>query len=225
MDSGLPPNLAVAQQQDDVTFWSERFKDHAMLLYILLDPQRANDLKQRAQQEFEYWTYQVDNPNPANLYLLLQSLSVLKHDIHNRSLSGQINLMLSSNDFQSLVQHMIIELNYFIRLINGQMSPEEELAFWTQESAQHTELAAHLLPPGQLQSKTLDLAHRLQMLANDPMSGPLLMTYHTSNQEAINLDNLIQQQHPDAIKQLMHIMIEHEIKEGLHGEQRIRQLL
>lgn len=221
----LPSYLLAVLRQDDVTFWSERLRDHAMILYILLDPQQASDLRERAQQALNNWNYQLLDPNPIVLRQLIQNLATLKQDILERTRNGQINLLLSPNDFQALVRHMMTELNFFDKLLNGQISAQEELAFWTEENAQHTELTAHLLSPGQSQTQNLQLAQQLQQLVNSSNFNQLLSVYHTSNQGAIELDRVIQQQSSNTVSNVIHIMLEHEIKEGLRGEQRIHQLL
>ena len=221
----LPPQLLAALQQDDVTFWSERFRDHAALLYILIDPARANDLKTRSHQELQNWTLLLQNINFEILQQLITTLSVLKHQVLERSRQGQINLMLTHQDFMTLVEHMIKELNFFITSRNGQLSPQKELDFWIRESAEHTELSAHLLPAGQLQSQTLYLAQQLQMLLNMANANHIISVYEDANQAAIRLDQMIQQANPDARNNLIHMMLEHEIKEALRGDMKIRQIL
>lgn len=209
-------------QQDDVTFWSERFKDHAMLLFILIDPNRANDLKGRAHQEFQDWDFE-----PLNLSI--PRLSDLKHDVLEFSKITQINLVLSHDDFIALVNHMIEELVFFLRLMSGIMTAEEELDFWKQESAEHIELSSHLIPfipmsfqdAEKLKLDSKDVVQRLKSLT-DPYS--LLPIYQWSNQIALKLDKLIQEGDKNAVQDLFHMMVEHEIKEGIRGAVRIRQL-
>lgn len=215
-------------QQDDITFWSERFKDHAMLLFILIDPNMANDLKSRAHQEFQDWDLYLQNPNVNTLNQLIPRLSDLKHDVFEFSKIVQINLVLSHDDFISLVNHMIEELVFFLRLMSG-MTAEDELAFWKQESAEHTELASHLIPfirmmpqdAQELKVNSADVVQKLKSLT-DPYS--LLPIYQWSNQIALKLDRLIQEGDKNAIQDLFHMMVEHEIKEGTRGAIRIRQL-
>jgi hypothetical protein len=216
-------------QQDDVTFWSERFKDHAMTLFILIDPNRANDLKIIAHQEFQDWDLYLQNPSFEALNQLIPRLSNLKHDVLEFSKITPINLVLSHNDFISLVNHMIEELVFFLRLMSGNMTAEEELDFWKQESAEHTELASHLIPfipmsyqdADKLTVDSKDVVGRLKSLT-DPYA--LLPIYQWSNQIALKLDKLIQEGDKNAVQDLFHMMVEHEIKEGVRGAIRIRQL-
>lgn len=211
-------------QQDDVTFWSERFKDHVILLFILIDPNRANDLKGRAYQEFQNW-----DSNVKDLNLLIPRLSELKHDVLEFSKITQINLVLSHNDFIALVNHMVEELVFFLRLISGILTAEEELDFWKQESAEHIELSSHLIPfiptssqdAEKLTIDSKDVVQRLKSIT-DPYS--LLPIYQWSNQIALKLDKLIQEGDKNAVQDLFHMMVEHEIKEGVRGAIRIRQL-
>ena len=216
-------------QQNDLTFWSERFKDHAMLLFILIDPNRANDLKSRAHQEFQNWDLYLQNLNVNTLNQLIPRLSDLKQDVLEFSKITQINLVISHDDFKDLVNHMIKELVFFLRLMSGDMSPEEELNFWKQENAEHTELSSHLIPfirmspqdAEELKVNSADVVQRLKSVT-DPYA--LLPIYQWSNQIALKLDRLIQEGDKSAIQDLFHMMVEHEIKEGTRGAIRIRQL-
>jgi hypothetical protein len=224
----LPPDLAVSLQQDNVTFWSERFRDHAMILYILIDPQRANDLKLRAMQELENWTSQLINPNSSLLIQLTSSLLIFKRDVQERAHNNIINLMIEPDDFKALVKHMIEELNFFIGIYDGQITPEKELEFWTRENSEHTELVAHLLPEGQSRMQNLQLANQLKIIADNIsrniIEPDILSIYDTSTNMAMELDQMLSQQ-SNLITTIVHIMLVHEIKEALRGERRIRELL
>lgn len=227
----LPPQLADAKQQDDVTFWSERFRDHAMLLFILLDPQQANDLKMRAKQELQNWNQYLEAPNLEKLRQLIPVIAALKNEVLNRSQTGQINLVISHNDFIKLLKHMLQELIYFVQSMDQKITPEEEIAFWIRENAEHTELAGHLIPLSQLSQQNPKLAQQLQsqniqlvQSLYQALPAQLLPIYQVSNEMAMKLDQLVQQGSQDAVQSLLHIMLEHEIKEGLRGEKRIRQL-
>lgn len=218
--------------QDDVIFWPERFKDHVMLLFLLIDSQRANDLKVRAYQEIANWNTYLNFPDLNLLNQLIPSILTLKEDVLKRSQMSLINLVLSSNDFTTLVKHMIKELMFFSRKMNNDISSMEELVFWSQEGSEHTELANHLIPLLQINPR---LAHELRVqtaqLAKDLNTNDRILTADTlsvvhqmSNEKMIQLDTLIQQGNRDAIKDLLHMMIEHEIKEGLRGQKRIQEI-
>lgn len=224
------PELAAALHQDDVTFWSERFKDHAMLLFILIDFQKADDLKMRAQREFKNWDSYLKNQNHNLLNQLIPALSNLKYDVLDRARMEQINLVLSPNDFISLVEHMIKELQFFLQITAKEISPLEELDFWRQENAEHTELASHLIPllplnPELVQKLQSESSQMVQRLNNIRNPDELLFPYQMSNKMAMDLDQLIKQGNKNAIQNLLHIMVEHEIKEGIRGAQRIREIL
>lgn len=242
--------FGAATQQDDTTFWSERFRDHAMLLFVLLDPQNAGDLKQEAYQQLQNWNAYLKTPNSNLLPQLVNSLGNLKQNVLNRAQMSPINLALSPNDFIALVSHMIEELSYFIHLTSGQLTSEAELNFWVEENIEHTDLAGHLIPllglnqeqTQQLQLQGMDLIQRLKN-ARDPHT--VLPLYQMSNQMALKLDELIpklpsldptsnemvqklsvgiQQQNIKALEDLFRVMLEHEIKEGIRGAQRIQNL-
>ena len=216
-------------EQDDITFWSKRLEDHTALLFILIDPSRANDLKLMAYQELHNWNLYFENPNINTLNQLIPRLSDLKHDVLELSKISQINLVLPHEDFNSQVDHMIEELVFFLRLLSGEMTAEEELAFWKQESAEHTELASHLIPfipmmpqvAEELKVNSAEAVQRLKSLT-DPYA--LLPVYQWSNQIALKLDRLIQEGDKNAVQDLFHMIVEHEIKEGTRGAIRIRQL-
>lgn len=206
--------------QDDVTFWSERFREHAMLLFILLDPNQALFLKERARKALENWT----QANTLDFNKLLDELLTLKSDVLTQSQSSRnpINHLLSKEDFETLLLHMIREFKFFVNLLQNSITPKEEIEFWTQENVEHTELSAHLLPSGQLKDT-------IQKTANDLKHSQdytdLISKFKVSNIMAVELDRLIQERNQGAIDAVIHIILEHEIKEGLRGQQRLETLL
>lgn len=70
----------------------------------------------------------------------------------------------------ALVQHMLEEEEYFLKVLNQCISPAEERAFWLKESAEHTRLAGQMIDPHDKMSimrsnETLNLADDLNNLA------------------------------------------------------------
>lgn len=195
--------------RDDVFFWLGQFRDHALFLFLLLDDQRVPQLKWTAYDLYMHWSFDE---------VWLRKFSDLQMRIL-KLIDQDINVILSPADFESLVEHMLKEFIFYLQLIAGQMTPEDEINFWTQENAEHTELAGHLLPPGRLKNQTLQLSQQLKTAPRDQ----LLPLIQTSNMSALQLDKLIRAGQVRTVLDPM--MLEHEIKEAQRGEQRLRILL
>lgn len=212
----------MAATFDDIIFWSERFRDHALFLFILLDENKVPDLKQEALRQYHQWNNFINSNERTSMQLieLVNNLSNLKQDVKGYLDRGQvINVQIPPQDFNSLVNHMIKELNFFKVLLQGGLSPQDEIKFWVEENAEHTELAGKLLFDPQLKQTNLQLANLLKVKPQ----AEILPLIHSSNEMAIRLDNALRS---GQVKGLMDpIMLEHEIKEAQRGEQRIKQLL
>ena len=189
--------------EDDTTFWIDRFKEHAAFLYILLTPQFANDLKEQV----------FDLINDFDLERLFN----LQMEVLGRN---NAQMMLTEEDFEALVYHMIEEQNFYKKLMNGQMTDGEEVNFWLNEASEHTELASHMLELGQLRDEVLDTSKELLQAEPDD----ILRVYEKSNKFAKDLDGMLREEihDTDVIKALM---VEHEMKEATRGEQRLKVLL
>jgi hypothetical protein len=231
----MNPQYSDAVTQSDLVFWPDRFKDHCMLLYILLDPQKVNTLKMSANQQMQNWDHYLKTQNQNLLRQLIPVLWNLKNTVLDLAKIRPINLVLQPNDFISLVTHMIEELTFFLRITSPEgLSSEEELTFWAQESAEHIELANHLLPllnlephlEHRISSGNMYIVDELKMIANHRQElESLLPVYDNANRMALQLDELVRMGNDSAIQSLLHTIVEHEIKEGLRGESRIQQIL
>lgn len=49
--------------------------------------------------------------------------------------------------FPSMLRHMLDEEQFFVDKINGNITPQQEIAFWLKERLEENELAAHLIDP------------------------------------------------------------------------------
>lgn len=235
--------------QTDITFWSERCRDHCMILFILIDNTQTDDLKQQCYQSFQNWNTYLKHQKSTTLSDLVFNLWQLKHDVLQEAQIHDINLVLDPTDFISLIVHMIEELDYFVKLLMHELTLETEFLFWKQEDIEHTTLAGHLIPlldlgakkTHKLQADGKKLIQRMKK-AHDPHT--FLPLYKLSGKAAKDLDQLIpktpfdpmsepmvmrlnddiENDDPAAIDELIHLMIEHEIKEGTHGQYRLKNM-
>lgn len=106
----------------------------------------VQNLKDEAKKLVEEWT-KLDQDISRNelsydtLDILLQRTQRLKMNIiellKNKYWVGWL--------YQSFVEHILHELEYFIKRLHNRVTVQEEIAFWTQIAAEHTGFTAHLL--------------------------------------------------------------------------------
>lgn len=236
------PNLLriVEVSQSDIDFWTQQLTEHILFIQKLLNHDAVPALKQEAKNHYSAW-YRLLNENPVRYDAsMLNSLYAFLETIHGKIgertqtgdkkviiQSAPINVELSIDDFHSLVKHMILEQTYFVRLVEGKMTIKDELLFWAQENAQHTELVAHLLPPGDLKNQAVEIADslkRTRVLANydEVYFSDELSTIKRSNGVAGVVHAAV---HTGQIRTINDAMLEHEMREGQKGEQRVQYLL
>ena len=226
----INPNLLRIVQASpcDIDFWSQQLTEHALFLHRLLNPQTVPGLKEEARQLYASW-YNVLQKRPiAYNATLINNTYGLLETVHNKiSQINPINVELPVNDFHALVRHMLLEQTYFVRLVDGKMTVKEELLFWAQENAEHTELVSHLLPPGELKDRSALLAdalNRNRVMANYDASYfvPELELIQNSNLGAGVIHGAV---HSGQIRTVNDQMLEHEMREARKGEERVQYLL
>lgn len=230
------PNLSrtVQVSQCDIDFWTQQLTEHTFFLHRLLNAEVVPWLKEEAKIHYKTW-YNVLNQKPVRYNAIASnSLYAFLETIHNKikdqtqKVTGiPINLELNIGDFHALVRHMIFEQTYFTRLVEGNMTIKEELLFWSQENAEHTELLSHLLPPGDFKNAATDLANSLKQTSLIANSDPIyfaqeLELIKRSNETAAILHGKV---HSGQIRTINDAMLEHEMREAQKGEQRVQYLL
>lgn len=207
---------------ENVLFWSDRFREHALFLYMLLDERKVPNLKYETYRQYQQWdmflSQPANDPFQQKLPQMLDELLQFKQEVLAQS-DNNINVILPVADFKTLVAHMIEELQYFINVSTDRLTPEDELNFWIREITEHTELISRSLPPGPLQNQVNQTVQALKTVKRDN----ILSVVQQANQAAVQLERMIRNGQVQSLINPM--MLEHEIKEAKRGEQRIRQLL
>lgn len=241
--SSNPDLLRIVRvSQCDVDFWTQQITEHILFIHKLLNPDAVPALKQEAKIHYSTF-YNVLNQKPvrydANMF---NSLYAFLETIHNKicerndtgdqtsiikGVGAPINVELSTDDFHALVKHMILEQTYFVRLVEGKMTIKDELLFWSQENSQHTELVSHLLAPGDFKDQAAEIAHSLKrnrILSNydEIYFSDELALIKRSNSAAGVVHGAV---HAGEIRTVNDAMLEHEMREGQKGEQRVEYLL
>lgn len=221
----------VQVSQCDIDFWTQQLTEHILFLHKLLNPDAVPILKEEAKTHYSTW-YCLLKQSPVRYDAgLLNSLYAFLETIHNklgeRNQNIPINLELSTKDFHALVKHMILEQTYYVRLAEGKMTIKDELLFWAQENAEHTELVSHLLPLGNLKDQTSEIADslkRTRVLANyDQIYFSDELSLIKRSNEAAGI--IHQAVHTGRIQTINDAMLEHEMREAQKGEQRVQYLL
>lgn len=213
--------MQASDLADPVKFWSVQFMEHGEFLYRLIDGDKYPQLKQQAKQEQEKWMKVIQTGNYSQVPALLQQLKLFKTDVLTRKLRGED---ISPALYPSLVKHMLSELSYFERLLEGRITPEEELQFLLQEAMEHTKLAGLMLDPTEktLIDKTLGMGEDLEIAADDPFASSSVDVYLDSNEAAIELYDGLQNR--KVLAALTPKMLAHEIREGQYGATRLAHL-
>jgi hypothetical protein len=233
-----PTNLLyiVQASQCDVDFWTQQLTEHTLFLHKLLNPAAVPALKEEAKKHYAAW-YALLKQNPvpydatmtASLYAFLE---VIHNKIGTNTVARQggvapINLELSLDDFHALIKHMISEQTYFVRLVEGKVTIKDELLFWAQENAEHTELISHLLPAGDLKNQTAEISDSLKRtrvlsIYDQAYFSDELPLIKRSNNTTATIHGFI---HSGQITSINDAMLEHEMREAQKGEERVQYLL
>jgi len=220
-------NQIVSYDTEDIPFWNYQFMEHCLFLKKLLSPEKALELKEEAKRNYQNWEnfLQSDDSDKPNIRLL-NSLYSLLGKILNKIKTGKIiNIEIPSEDFKSLVKHMLLEQNYFVSLIDGTLTLEQEFLFWLKETQQHTQLVSDLLEPGKIKKEAKRLAKKLkqdEILTNQDFEYffKALDDIETSLKSGIDIVNKIEN---GKVKTVDKKMLEHELRETLRLKSRLRE--
>ena len=208
--------MATATEEDKVQ-WNKRFTEHWYFLALLIDRDLAPELKNYATVKYQEWAKTPESHTMEQL----QELKQFKIQLLKRQDSKQIVGMI----FPSLLEHMLMELSYFVNLIEGQLTVQDELDFFLEEGSQHTALAAHLIDPQhkQLVLMNLEMAQTLDEQIGQPPSSQLLQLVQTANSAAVDLLGSISRGEVKAL--LTPLMLQHEIAEAQLGAKKLAMAL
>ncbi len=214
---------------DVISLWSVQLKEHAEILFKLLDKDKVPNLKNEAFQQWKIWNdylkvLSVPNvPNLPQLNSMIQSLIQLKSTILSVIDQGQE----VGNIYPALLDHMIKEANFFRLKLEGNVSTDKEIEFWVKENLEHTGLTAHLLDPKEkdLVNKTLNVSEELEDLIDENLED-IIPVYNKANREAAKLNQALSKNEVKTVNNPMTLfMLQHEIREATYGQKRLQQLL
>lgn len=221
-------NGIVKATQCDTDFWMYQIAQHALFLSKLLDGDYVPKLKDEAAALYKELYCTVKEPVIQYNCKLLTSMYALLFTISGRTHNESgLTKELSDEDFRTLIQHMIIEQTYYVRLYAGQLTVEDELLFWSRENEQHTKLVAHLLPPSDLRDRLAvmsDSVRENNLLSNmDPMyfSDELGLITHSNQLASVVHAGVLD----GSITSVDRDTLEHEMREAQRGEERIKSLI
>lgn len=177
------------RQVDETKFWCTIFKEHALFLWMGLVPvggvvenplnaepyasmtlqKQTSDqseiiqrLKDRSKALYISWSaFEKDVAmGKINVLILNNLLSHLRY-VKSRVMDLQMANVWTGWLFSDFVEHIRDELDYFVRMFNDEISPDEQRLFWTEVNADHAAFSAQMLNPDYKQSELIAMATRL----------------------------------------------------------------
>lgn len=211
---------------DDIQFWMLRLLEHTFFLKTLLNPQIVPDLQAEADELFRSFLSQSQR-NPQYNPTLINALYALLEAINNRMKDFDINVKLEPNDFHDLIQHMIEEQTYFVRLFEGRMTVQLELLFWLKEGSEHMNLISHLLPSGTFKLQAANIANILESTRIEALQdSSILLTEADLIESASEIaSNIVNSIRSGELKGVDLATVEHELIESIKGHERIQYLV
>lgn len=194
----------------DIDFWSQKFQEHlAVLNLLLLQPLTVNfgDLRS------------IDS---------IEQMIGAQESLLDEIEAGRVifNPRFSVVDIASLIEHMIEEEDYFIRLMNQQVYLEEEIKFWLHEHETHTNLAGRLFLPSykKEQLELIATSWAFDKLECPPYNLCLIIkALEFSNARACKLLACLEAE--PTMSLLPPVLLRHEIEETNWGIHRLKYIL
>lgn len=226
----LTLSTRIQPSYHEIVFWSNQIREHVFIVNSYLNDQTAFHVKEEAKRLYAGWSDLLcEYPSKDvqfSCWLLLKTyefLELVKNKIRHEP---AIYIGISGEDFHALIDHMIVEQTYFVRLASGKVTVQEELIFWAQENAEHTALLSKSLPCGELKDTMLgvsDLLFKIKIVGsqNPAVFADELNLLHYSDNAALNVHKYV---HSGELK-LDDRILEHELREAKIGEQRVAFLL
>lgn len=168
---GIRKKTLSERQVEEVTFWAPQFKEHALFLFLGLDPlpitiqsplsktlseslqkptaENAGlvaKLKGRCRQLYASWSAFEGMVAGGKIDVpILSNLVNHTRYIKSRIMDLQNQRVWVGPLLPEFVEHLRDELDYFVARFNDQISPDEERLFWLETNAEHLAFTAHQL--------------------------------------------------------------------------------
>jgi len=222
----------VQVSQCDIDFWTQQITEHTLFLFKLLNPTTVVSLRNESKEHYSSW-YNLLKSNPITYDpILLSSLFSFLENIRTKIKmlqrdSPPITIDLSIENFNSLIDHMILEQTYFSRLVEGKITVKDELLFWALENAEHDQLVSNLLQGTTLGNQIGKISDQLKQnylisIYNYKYFPNEISLIKNSNNTIATIHNFV---HSGQITNINDAMLEHEIRESKKGEERVQYLL
>ncbi len=214
----------MAITQSDVIFWSKRISEHMYFIYILTNQERAGNFSTISYNLWQSWKKVVKRKGKPTLKII-KDTKAAKRSILKRSRKGKINEVLTKREFESLLRHMIKELNFFSLRLRGPVSNAKEISFWLEEASEHTNLASAFMHSNLEKLDALKLSKQLKEISKDPFQKDTITKYNKSNRGAKKLVKDLAKNKRCAKDHVRLLLVKHEIKESTKGAKRLKFLL
>ncbi|SPN79349.1 Hypothetical protein ZAZAV_281 [Cedratvirus Zaza IHUMI] len=214
---------------DYLSFWSQKMYEHMLFInFLTLD----DFIKQESKRLMDAWlevVYEVDaSPDlkeTDDIERLLQETRQFKLALLQDPTKS--NRILPPSKVADLLDHMLLELDYFLGLLNGTLTPQEELKILAFENADHDNFLLHSFknPDPEVTETLQGVIDQLMKEAKSEYGpdGELKYWLKTSNKTTKEVDDLIKNGYlesiiPDALR-------EHELSEGKWEVERYNYLI
>lgn len=205
-------------------FWSEMMMQHQLFLRLLLadysQKVRARNLE-RGWKEVLLHLSAHHVPVRETVAPLLERTISFQSSLLNSPLKS---LYLSPQELKKFLHHITMESDYFLRLLEGTITPEEEINFLAKENSQHDHFISSLLSGPNFPLKE-ELEELSQEIKKEEI--PYLDSWiNLSNQalQEVELDveeGRSQVKSPSKNRSLPLAMVEHEKTEGKWEKERL----
>ena len=214
---------------DYLSFWSQKMYEHMLFINFLSLDDFVETESKRLMDSWLDLIYELDNsPDIKDK----DSLDKLLHETRNFKLAllqdpSKSNRILPPSKVADLLDHMLLELDYFIGLFNGTLTAQEELKILAFENADHDNFLLHSFRKADPEIRET-LQGVIDQLMKESRSeygpdGELKYWLKTSNKASEEIDELIKNGYLESI--LPDMMREHELSEGKWSVERYNYLI
>ena len=205
------------QIRDDVHFWlGDQDREHNLFFALGVE---EPGFRAEAQRLYEAYTAAQQRGSVEELLAIAPASQDLKHRLFEASKNRWIGWL-----FPLFYDHVRREIDYALTRVQRDLTPQEELCFWTQIGAEHAAMAAQLLDPTEHEAvlEGFRQAGNLTKLHDACQQQVMPSFVELTRRAATDLDTYAKIAASGAVKSVIHpTLAQHIIREG----QRFMQLL